>query len=141
MSGDLKSYIGTKIVHAEPMACPADVHNSKKGDPGYKVVYKDGYESWSPKDVFEEAYHLIQYEVMNFSDALAWAKLGKKIFRHGWNGKNMWVAVQMPDKGSMNTLPYLYIEYPKGHPAYPKGSRVPWLASQTDLLADDWDLI
>lgn len=36
------------------------------------------------------------------------------------------------------TLPYIYIEYPHGHPAYPSGSRVPWLASQTDLLAEDW---
>jgi hypothetical protein len=39
------------------------------------------------------------------------------------------------------TLPYIYIEYPKGHPAYPNGSRVPWLASQTDLLAEDWNYI
>lgn len=39
------------------------------------------------------------------------------------------------------TLPYIYIEYPAGHPAYPKGSRVPWLASQTDLLADDWEIV
>ncbi len=52
-----------------------------------------------------------------------------------------WIALQRPDSGSMNTLPYLYIEYPEGHPAYPKGSRVPWLASQTDLLSDDWEVV
>lgn len=52
----MQKYIGTKIIEAEP--CPAwkDSGNSKAGDPGYKVRYADGYESWSPKDVFEEAY-------------------------------------------------------------------------------------
>ena len=38
-------------------------------------------------------------------------------------------------------LPYIYIEYPAGHPAYPQGSRVPWLASQTDMLAEDWEVV
>ncbi len=40
----MKTYIGTKIIQAEPQ------------DEGYKVVYKDGYTSWSPKAAFEEAY-------------------------------------------------------------------------------------
>ena len=44
----MKNYIGVKIVKAEPM--------EKGGIAGYKVRYKDGYESWSPKEVFEEAY-------------------------------------------------------------------------------------
>jgi hypothetical protein len=47
----LQKYIGTKIVFAEPM--------EKNGQPGYKVVYKDGYESWSPKVAFDEAYKLL----------------------------------------------------------------------------------
>lgn len=49
-------YIGVKIIEAEP--CPAwkDMGEHKAGDPGYKVRYPDGYVSWSPKDVFEEAY-------------------------------------------------------------------------------------
>ena len=42
----MQQYIGTKIVQAEP---------DSKGE-GYKVRYADGYESWSPKNVFEEAY-------------------------------------------------------------------------------------
>ena len=50
----------------------------------------------------------------------------------------MWLLLQTPDANSKMTLPYIYIEYPKGHPAYPLGSRVPWLASQTDILANDW---
>lgn len=44
----MKNYIGVKIVKAGPQM--------KNGKPGYKVVYPDGYVSWSPKDVFEEAY-------------------------------------------------------------------------------------
>lgn len=54
-------YIGTKVVFAEPM--------KKDGKSGYKVRYKDGYISWSPKDVFEEAYRPlsdIDFEDMDF---------------------------------------------------------------------------
>lgn len=75
---------------------------------------------------------------MNFGQALEWLKKGKAIYRTGWNGKGMWLLLQTPDANSKMTLPYIYIEYPKGHPAYPNGSRVPWLASQTDILANDW---
>jgi hypothetical protein len=75
---------------------------------------------------------------MNFGEALALLKKGKAVYRNGWNGKGMWLMLQTPDAGSKMTLPYIYIEYPKGHPAYPNGSRVPWLASQTDILANDW---
>lgn len=76
----------------------------------------------------------------DFGEALRYLKGGHLVARTGWNGKNMWVGLQMPDEGSKNTLPYLYIEYPAGHVAYPAGSRVPWLASQTDLLSEDWHL-
>lgn len=76
---------------------------------------------------------------------LGWAllqlKSGHKVRRKGWNGKGMWIALQTPDENSKMTLPYVYIEYPAGHPAYPQGSRVPWLASQTDLLSEDWELV
>lgn len=41
-------YVGTKVVLAKP--------EEKDGRPGYAVRYQDGYESWSPKDVFDEAY-------------------------------------------------------------------------------------
>ena len=48
----MKEYIGVKLVKAEPMT---KIINDVEVE-GYKVIYKDGYESWSPKDVFEEAY-------------------------------------------------------------------------------------
>ena len=60
----MKEYIGTKLIQAEP-AYRIDGKIYLKSGPvprvmnredGYKVVYQDGYESWSPKDVFEAAY-------------------------------------------------------------------------------------
>lgn len=78
-------------------------------------------------------------QTLTFSDALVKLKAGAKLRRSGWNGKSMWIQIQVPDAHSKMTLPYLYIEYPAGHPAYPDGCRVPWLASQTDILAEDWE--
>ena len=68
---------------------------------------------------------------MDFSDALRAVKQGHCIAREGWNGKNLEVMIQRPDTNSKMTLPYLYIRYPDG-------KKCPWLASQTDLLSDDW---
>ena len=78
---------------------------------------------------------------LNIGHAVALLKSGEKVARAGWNGKSMWLKLQTPDEHSKMTLPYVYIEYPEGHPAYPLGSRVPWLASQTDLLAEDWVVV
>jgi hypothetical protein len=47
----MKAYIGAKIILAEP--------EEKDGKAGYAVMYPDGYYSWSPKAVFEEAYRLV----------------------------------------------------------------------------------
>jgi hypothetical protein len=77
-------------------------------------------------------------EPRDISYALRLLKQGKRVGRENWNGKKMWLKLQVPDENSKMTLPYIYIEYPEGHPAYPNGCRVPWLASQTDLLAEDW---
>jgi hypothetical protein len=75
---------------------------------------------------------------MDFGKALENLKNGHRVCREGWNGKGMWLLLQRPDENSKMTHPYIYIEYPVGHAAYPNGSRVPWLASQTDMMADDW---
>jgi len=69
-----------------------------------------------------------------FEQALAWVKDGKRIARLGWNGTGMWVALQVPDEHSKMTLPYLYL-------STVGGKLVPWLASQTDLLASDWIIV
>lgn len=71
---------------------------------------------------------------MNFGQALEAVKTGKSIQRSGWNGKDLKVKAQFPDANSKMNLPYLYIEYPNG-------DRCPWLASQTDIMADDWSVV
>ncbi len=68
---------------------------------------------------------------MNFGEALEALKQGHKVVREGWNGKEMWVHLQVPDEHSKMRRPYLYMR-----PV--DGDLVPWVASQSDLLADDW---
>jgi hypothetical protein len=75
---------------------------------------------------------------LTFGDAVEVMKNGRKVARRGWNGKNMWLKIQYPDENSKMTLPYIYIEYPVGHPSCQHVSKVPWFASQTDMLSDDW---
>lgn len=77
---------------------------------------------------------------MDFGQALNELKRGGKIARSGWNGKGMWVELQTPGEFSKMTLPYLYLNYPPNSRNTP-GARVPWLASQTDILAEDWAVI
>lgn len=62
----LEKYIGAKIIQAEPMDRHNFIVRCKGGNipeeenmDGYKVIYPDGYTSWSPKSVFEEAYRKI----------------------------------------------------------------------------------
>lgn len=69
--------------------------------------------------------------LFDFGLAVRHLKRGNRITRQGWNGKNMWVEIQQPDDYSKMTLPYIYMKTVNG-------DLVPWLASQTDILADDW---
>ena len=75
---------------------------------------------------------------LSFSEALAYVKMGKSIRRKGWNGSGLLVKAQFPDANSKMTLPYLYIEYPHDAKTTP-GAKCPWLASQTDIMAEDWE--
>ena len=101
----MKQYIGTKIIHAEPAwrasdgkgnfvitNDPAEVlRNYPNAENGYRVRYPDGYESWSPKAAFEEAYR--PSDNLPFGLAIEAAKKGHKIARLGWNGKNQHVEM------------------------------------------------
>jgi len=73
----------------------------------------------------------------SFGQALAHLKSGDSVQRTGWNGKGLWLTLQRPDVNSKMTLPYIYMSYPADAQNTP-GARVPWLASQTDMLAEDW---
>jgi len=80
----------------------------------------------------------IMRDKQDFSQALACVKVdGIAISREGWNGSGLLVKIQKPDEHSKMTLSYLYIEYPENAKNTP-GARRPWLASQTDILAEDW---
>jgi len=70
---------------------------------------------------------------MNIGTAVSHLKHGDKVTRKGWNGKDMHLELQMPDKKSKMTLPYIYIKTACGN-------LIPWLASQSDVLANDWQL-
>lgn len=58
---------------------------------------------------------------------------GLKVRRQGWNGRGMWIELQLPDITSKMTQPYVYMKTADNH-------LVPWLCSQTDLLAMDWEI-
>lgn len=70
----------------------------------------------------------------DFGGALAALKSGRKVTRAGWNGKGMYLALQIPDENSANKKPYVYI-------VPVDGQRIPWTASQSDILADDWIVV
>lgn len=71
---------------------------------------------------------------MKFGEAIEALKAGKKVAREGWNGKNMYLELQRPDEYSKMTLPYIYMKTAQG-------DFVPWLASQTDILSEDWKIV
>ena len=79
---------------------------------------------------------------MDFGDVIRAMKKSntKKFARKGWNGKGIYIQLQVPDENSKMTLPYIYMvtsNLKSDNPDAPRGC-VPWLASQTDMLADDW---
>lgn len=90
------------------------------------------------KEQVARSQHPFAGDCNDYGTALAAAKLGRRITRRGWNGKGLWVELQRPDANSKMTLPYLFLCYPEDAPVVTPGARVPWLASQTDMLAEDW---
>jgi hypothetical protein len=87
---------------------------------------------------------------MNFGEALHSLKKGSRVARSGWNGKRMWLtlvpgsritvaegrplAAALPIGTAVEYLPHIDM-------FTAQGQLVPWLASQTDVLADDWEIV
>ncbi len=140
---------------------PADENGD---DPGFLVEYIDGgkandprhkgYISWSPADVFERAYRPTRG--MSFGMAIEALKAGQKVARAGWNGKGMWLAIscsgtrEVPASGFWSphnaeharlnggiatVLPSITMKTAPGE------ILMGWLASQSDMLADDWEIV
>ena len=118
--------------------------NENPADEGYLVKYPDGYESWSPKAVFEEAYR--ETDGMSFGLAIEAAKKGKKIARAGWNGKNQYVELAygisyMDNSGKVVNVNHEAIGNKALAFVGTSGVQMGWLASQADMLADDWRIV
>lgn len=136
-----KQYYGTKEITAW--------EQEKDGKPGYAVKYADGYISWSPKDVFEASYRASGE--MNFGHALVALKDGKKVARNGWNGKGMFLILVAGTKDAKLTEGTPYEKALKSNITTinphidmytaTKEFQPGWLASQTDMLADDWCIV
>ena len=67
----------------------------------------------------------------SFGWAIKQLQNGAKVYREGWNGKGMWLELQVPDEHSKMMRPYIFMS-----PV--DGKLVPWVASQSDMLASDW---
>ena len=71
---------------------------------------------------------------MKIGPAVETLEDGGKVTRSGWNGVGMWLELQVPDEHSKMSRPYIYM-------TTVDGQRVPWVASQSDLLAADWHTV
>jgi len=83
---------------------------------------------------------MMKTENMDFGEALRALREGHHLARKGWNGEGIFIAIRPIDDTSWMTEPYIYIDTTNlktTNPDAPK-CRVPWLASQTDMLASDW---
>jgi len=120
-------------------------HNPKVG--GYYVVYKDGYESYSPAEAFEEGNTLIT-ELVSFGQAIEAAKRGKKVARKGWNGQGMFAYIvpsaSYPAQTKIakeyfgeNLVPY------RAYWALKTAQEdvATWSPSGSDSLAEDWIIL
>lgn len=155
----MKQYIGSKIVKAWPCFripvagdrygyCKLDevvpTCITGKIEDGYRVQYEDGYLSWSPKAVFEKAYR--ETTGLSFGLAIEAAKMGKKIARAGWNGKNQYVELAYCISYKNNAAEVVNVNHCNiGNKAFAfvgtSGVQMGWLASQADMLADDWQIV
>lgn len=157
----MKRFIGVKQINAKPMN-RAD-YNALRGwpmpddenpdDEGFLVEYLDGgkanhkdfsgYISWSPEDVFRRAYR--PCDGLTFGLAIEAMKAGQRVARSGWNGKGMWLGLVLsydynPDKGKATAYALGCQKLPWIGMKTADNCFVPWLASQTDMLADDWEV-
>ena len=153
-------YIRMHQVEAEPMT--RGDYNKFRGwmiledenpaDAGYKVTYPDGYVSWCPKAQFEEDCR--PCDGMTFGEAIEAMKRGAKVARNGWNGKGMylWLLPAANIKAEWCKEEYLkaLAEQNGGEFECLASIRMKtadnkvltgWLASQTDMLAEDWKVV
>lgn len=155
MELEFAKYIGTKLIKAKPMT--RGEYNAYRGwtlpknenpdDDGYLIVYvdSDDYVSWSPKDVFDRAYRSCDGG-MTFGGALELLKMGFKVARKEWNGKNQYIQLATGISYKAADGEIVNCEHDAiGNKAIAfvgtSGVQMGWLASQADMLADDWVVV
>lgn len=160
----MKKFARFHIVDAEPMTFGSWCTSCSKlvpdgADPakeGYRVICPDGYVSWCPKDAFEAAGRPI--DGMTFGMAVEALKQGKKVTRRGWNGKGMYLwlkpsviikaewckdellkSIAEANGGEILGLGTIcmFTHDSTGRKAILTG----WLASQSDVLSEDWEIV
>lgn len=121
-------------------------------DHGGNVSYVDGCEKCTTVTNTNDGKKTKMERLFGFDVALPLLKTGKRVQRDGWNGKGMWIAYQpgypagipinantakatgLPEGTVCRFLPYVMMKTADG-------AFVPWLASQTDVLAEDWRVV
>lgn len=80
---------------------------------------------------------------MRFGEAIEAIEDGKKAMRKGWNGKGIYIELQVPDDHSKMSRPYIYINTKglKSDNDHAPKCLIPWSPSQTDMLARDWAIV
>lgn len=154
----MNQYIGFKVINAKSMtraeynafrgwSLPADENGD---DEGYLVEYIDGgkantseyagYVSWSPKDVFERAYH--STDCMVFGEAMMFANAGKCVTRADWNDKGVWVGLHCEGGVFVREACGTELQYSNYLILKTKDNcLVPWVPSQADMQAKDWMVV
>lgn len=160
-------HLGVKIIKSAPMTLgeynnyrgwtiPADedpeklgylVEYAPDGNPNHKN--HDGYISWTPKEAHDLAYR--KTDGLTFGLAVEAMKKGLRIARQGWNGKGMFLYYVPENKypASRNEHGTMLGVFPDDMVPYgayiamktAQENVIPWLASQTDVLAEDWCLV
>lgn len=176
-SHNMEQYLGVKLIKGRPLKFSDYCIERSLVKPdngwlpdreGYYVEYPDGYISWSPKEVFEEAYR--RTDGLSFGLAIEAMKKGMLVARSGWNGKGMFLFLRPGDELNISfiiekvkLLPQSLKDYYKKQDEKEAGSEQGlanikfgsyicmkaadgtivngWLASQTDMLADDWCIV
>jgi hypothetical protein len=120
----------------------------KPQDGGYYVVYKDGYKSFSPANVFEEGNTLItNSSKVTFGQAIEAAKSGKKVSRSGWNGANMYAyivpAASYPAQTDVARAEFGDLVPYRAYWALKTAQNdiAMWSPSGSDSLAEDWVIL
>ena len=147
-------YIGVKTILATPMT--QGEYNAYRGFPiantedqkegGFLVEYKDGYQSWTPEKPFFEAYKKVDNGTMSFGLAIEALLKGYKLARQGWNGKTQYIELATNVSYINPTGKAVNVNHDTmGNKAIAfvgtSGVQLGWLASQSDMLSNDWHIV